>query len=231
MGVAGGANIHITDGLVFLFDGANNRCHSSGSEATDLSGQNSGTIDAGVSGRFRTQNKGYIVFDGFTHSLYWDATSDQQSSQMTLSAWLNFDTVGANDLIARTETDLTGTDIGWKWRARGSGAQMEFDPNGNGAFLAGFQVAPINTWVNLAVTYEGPGGSIKFYKNGELDGTTPIQSGNFRLLSHKNKIVLGSGNGADAYLDGDLSNFMMYNTVLSGNQIKQNYNAYVGRFK
>lgn len=218
----------VRDGLVFYFDAANSRCYNPSSQviASDLSGQNSGEIDTGVGGRFSGLNRGSIIFNGFTHYITWTATSDQKPTQMSLLAWLNPDTLGADDTIARTEADLTGSDIGWKWLAR-DGVYMSFDPNDDGAFLANF-LYPINTWSHIGITFEGPGGSIGFYNNGELEGTTPIPSG--RSLSHKNKIAIGYGNGVDDYYDGFLSIFMMYNRALSEDEVNQNYNAHAGRF-
>ena len=78
-----------------------------------------------------------------------------------------------------------------------------------------------DTWYYIVGVWE-PGVRIRIYVNGVLENTTTTTRTNLRLSGIGWNLM--RGNGSD-YTNGDLSEFIVYQSVLTGPQIGNNFNA------
>lgn len=79
------------------------------------------------------------------------------------------------------------------------------------------------TWVHVCGVYDG---TIKTYYNGVLQSTTVEHT-----LADISAVKFVAGDGMGYYsLKGNIGSLKVYNRALSADEIKQNYNAYRGRY-
>ena len=97
--------------------------------------------------------------------------------------------------------------------------------------LTGNVVVPLNTWSQIAMVVNRSSSTINFYFNGTLDATVSTTTiGN----SASDTIVIG-GAYTDSYgggrmFKGNISLVMHYNGLLSNGDIRNNFNAFRGRY-
>jgi hypothetical protein len=94
--------------------------------------------------------------------------------------------------------------------------------NGNTALNSISSVLAINTWYNITVT--SGSGSIKIYLNGSLINTL---SGS---TTHADVLNIGRTRFDSNYWSGYIGNTMVYDTVLSDQQVSSNFNSLKTRF-
>lgn len=174
-------------------------------------------------------------FNNFANSTFTipDSTLIRPPS-VTISAWVNLSAFNPlNDFDGQFPT------IAWKGFDGQAGSQASYALTlVTGAFprltiapstLVSTVALPTNTWVNIVGTYTA-GGAMVLYRNGEVDttGTGPVS------ISYAAQ-VFGLGtrnfNGASQYpWNGNISLVQLYNRALTGNEVRQNFNANRGRF-
>ena len=85
----------------------------------------------------------------------------------------------------------------------------------------------LNEWVMLAVVADN--GTARGYLNGQ-DTEITFNYTKESQYSPNQSYKLGSWNGIDNFIDGNIANTIIYNKALSANEILQIYNAQKGRF-
>lgn len=219
-------NVIVTDGLVLYLDGANRRSYSgSGNTAYDLSGfGNTGTLTNGTG--YSSTNNGTFFFDGTNDYILVTGNTANRPSEMTIMCNLYIKNTRPEEIVItqnegngyRFMTRVYSGNTGTNWGFRPAGAAES--PEYQGSVLAN------NNWYNLAITYTTS--SLRLYKNSilELNQSSPY------ALTHGGNIFIGYGiGGAQRYLEGNLSNILMYNRALSATEIQQNYNAMKARYR
>ena len=216
----------VTDGLVLALDAGNTKSYpGSGTSWSDISGQgNNGTLTNGPT--YSSDNGGSIVFDGTND--YIDVSGTESfnaplSINFTLSIWM-YPTKTGNWQGVFTKNRSTGTQVGL---FLSSSNEFVFGFSGSGGNLIGSSFST-NTWYHV-VLVQAANTSRKIYINGSLDvtktstfGTTSSGSETFRL---------GQASGVNEYFGGRISNASIYNNkALTASEVKQNYNAFRGRF-
>ena len=83
----------------------------------------------------------------------------------------------------------------------------------------------LNQWWIGAVTFNTTSGWV-LYSNGEQVDT----SANTSTFTNGNTVRIGAYNDASNRFDGDIANALIYNRVLSAEEVQQNYNAIKSRF-
>tara|TARA_R110002020_G_scaffold10873_7_gene41318 strand:+ start:2529 stop:3212 length:684 start_codon:yes stop_codon:yes gene_type:complete len=214
------------DGLVLALDAGNTKSYpGSGTSWSDISGQgNNGTLTNGPT--YSSDNGGSIVFDGTND--YIDVSGTESfnaplSINFTLSIWM-YPTKTGNWQGVFTKNRSTGTQVGL---FLSSSNEFVFGFSGSGGNLIGSSFST-NTWYHV-VLVQAANTSRKIYINGSLDvtktstfGTTSSGSETFRL---------GQASGVNEYFGGRISNASIYNNkALTASEVKQNYNAFRGRF-
>ena len=86
-------------------------------------------------------------------------------------------------------------------------------------------VHPLNTWLHVVGTYDGS--SKKIYVNGVLKNSS-AQTG--ALGSPGGTPKIGTYQGTNYNMSGNIDSVKIYNKALTASEIKQNFNALRGRF-
>jgi len=221
----------VTDGLIYYVDAANRNSYVSGSTmAYSLaSDKYDGTLYSGV-----TYSDNSFEFDGVDGYIGIGEVIELKSvqkcsyqfwvkkkSSFTSGVWILGRTIPLYDTVA-----------------------SYFDSSGRVASILYYgsmrtnNSIPLNTWVNIAMVYDGSlsGNSnrVKIYIDGVLQATTSIGSiipattgpgtSNFAIGG------LGTATTPSSYFNGNINNVKIYNRALTAEEINQNYNTLKGRF-
>ena len=218
----------VTDGLVLCLDAANNRSYpKSGTTWSDLAGSNNGTLTNGPT--FDAGNGGSIVFDGSDDYVQTQNVT-LSSSNFTLSCWIKFDSLPSlGTVFSSSHYYATGYNGNFLLRIN-SGNSVTFatyDGKSNEQYITTLYSISINKWYNFAVNGDGTNSSIYV-------DTDKISS------FAQNKVLTDLSNGGliigddiswnNQPLDGKISNVSIYNRALTADEIRQNYEATVGRY-
>ena len=211
----------VTDGLVLALDAANTRSYpGSGNNIDDLSKNKIDPITKTSGITFSSSNKGFFNFDSTVEYIEIQETSAITPSEMTLSTWVNATQMTPERMIARSN-DQSSTGDGWRFYGASydgnAGTQWGFRPKPSVSEQTSGEVLPLSSWHNLVISH-GNSGQLKLYRNGELKNTIS-SSGS---LGFGGYIRIGEGTGgAQEHWYGGIANFIMYNRVLTIEEIKQ----------
>lgn len=226
MSLGHGASI-VRNGLVMHLDAANTKSYpGSGTTWTDLSG---GGNNLTLSNSPTYNNLSHFSFNGSNNT----TTNGKTASQMNIT-----DTALSMLLTTRRAASPTNNSQG---QAGFNSSTLSiknttyffadvFSTN-NTRYIVDLtnprfaQTYFENTWAHFAVTIEGA--TVKTFYNGVLQTTTTMD-GNLKTIQ-STQFSIADGYGY-YYLQGDVSNCMLYNIVLSPSQILQNFNAVRGRY-
>ena len=213
MGLAHNPRI-VTDGLVLCLDAANPKSYpGSGTTWKDLSGNgNDGTLINGPS--YSSDNKGVIVLDGVND--YIDISLNLYTSNYTIIGTARYVTIGGRTFSGKNNNWLMG-----HWSSstvKYYADQWVTDTNNS-------ENSDTN-WRIYAATGDYSGDSWAFYVNGQLN-TGPNSGG----TNGPNGFRIGRyGPTSGEYSNSHISNLIVYNRVLTTDEIRQNYNALRGRY-
>jgi len=157
---------------------------------------------------------GYFEWDG-DNDAYIDIPDTGEMSKFTLSTWA-YNTEGASNgrnSILRDYWEIVGTSIQF-WSYSFDNDYWRASPNG---------MVPYNEWTHITTTWDGS--VIRHYINGQLIWTDPNTSGG----TSQSLFYMGGYGGR--MLNGKFSTLSIYNDELSQNEIFQNYNSTVSRYK
>jgi len=221
----------VTDGLVFCVDAANQRSYpKSGTTWSDLAGANNGTLTNGPT--FDAGNGGSIVFDGANDYIELgsiDSTNPLMlnGSDLTISTWVYFN--GTGDRFQRL-IDKSSSGSG----AGGYSLWVDFDSSGLGYSVNGNNsstntIPSSNAWLNIVVVANQTSATsyinLSSINNSYYSGshsTPPATTTNCRI---------GSWNHSTGReLNGNVAALQIYNRALTPDEIRQNYEATVGRY-
>jgi hypothetical protein len=240
MSVRGGPDI-VENGLVLYLDAANRRSYpGSGTSWTDVSGNgNNGTLTNGPT--FDGGNGGSIVFDGVNDYVTMGTpTLLNITGSITIYSWvnlINFPTAGISTIY---EKGYDGTHEQIHFRFRNVGGvnsidcgtySLPVDTNFSTiTILTGSNANLITTnqWNNVVGQYDGANWNI--YVNGTLSSTSTQNQG---PLASTSPVSIGGAFISTAFsrfINGKISNTMVYNRALTAAEILQNYNATRSRF-
>jgi hypothetical protein len=216
--------------LVYLDSGNLSSYPTTGSTWTDLAGGNNNATLFN-SPTYSSNYSGILSFDDASLE-YGTIPNIGNLSNWTVEVWFRLTTAltGKVTSIVSNQFDLVNKlnfSIGTN-NAPGSYNLAVGYYNGAWRTTTGF-VPQINVWYQVVGTYDGS--TIRQYVNGSASGGTlnyvgTSQSGGEVRLMRRWDETLTSGNLAD----GDLAIVKIYNTVLSGTQVLQNYNDTYTRF-
>lgn len=181
-----------------------------------LSGNNSVLTNGPT---FNTSNGGSIVFDGSDDYVNVNSGASLLSNvSYTKIAWFYVTSFGTSNNI------ISGGNTGQHafWLAGGN--KLNAGHNGNWSTVVSSTVLSLNTWYCGAVTFSTTSGW-KLYLNGTQEAT----SVNTTTFTGTGDIQLGRYQTGNNYT-GRISIAQVYNSVLSGAEILQNYNAQKSRF-
>ena len=205
----------VTNGLVLAWDAANPKSYpGSGTTIYDLSGNgNHGTLNNGVG--FSTNYKGILTFDG---------VDDYVNCNTPNLAGSNYTAMGASryvSIISGYQRIINAQNNNW--------LLGHWGPGSDSYYAEGWVNYPTVTDTNWRI-YTGTGNiagdSYGFYINGSI--VTQNNAGS----AGPNGIVLGRyGQGGNEQSNSNFSFLLLYNRVLTSDEITQNYNALKSRFQ
>jgi len=196
----------------------------------DLSGNNN--IATPVNGpTYTSENGGGIVFDGtddyliLNHNYPHPRTIDFNNSTVIYVAKLSSSPNNRNTIFAQ----YTGTGAQHEWFNTGylrsnyrdaTAGTPELDaPNGVGQINT-------NTVYHITVTYGQK--TIAHYKNGVSLGSATNSTHN--NVNGATRVNIGRNNAAGLYFKGTIYHVLIYDRVLSQDEVTRNFNAVKGRF-
>ena len=225
----------VTDGLVLCLDAANQRSYpKSGTTWSDLAGANDGTLTNGPT--FDSSNKGSIVFDGANdYTQINNAHTLINSLDITVCIWINQNSIHSDatfnnsiNLFEIPSVARIGEDSSFYLTLRSSTVTFRYQRTVNAAQLSPSASQEINIWRNYTGTSSSTG--ISLYKDGQFLGanSSTYSFGAFDVT--KNGARLGSTGLYGKYYNGQIGLFQMYNRALTADEVRQNYEATVGRY-
>ena len=233
MGVVSNPSI-VTSGLIGFYDAV--ATGSSASTWQDLSG-NSNNITLSGTPTMASYNQQSIMHLEKDNSQYGTFGSNLFSGLTTMTAnfWVRFEEVQSSATTPYYQLIVFETCCWIAQYAGKIGIDLSdgswFD--GNGGTNTGAQVADggsnITTgkWYNPCFTWGGT--TVNCYMNGEHQRSRTT-TGVDTLGSGTTPRELGRRGGTTTQFDGDLTIAQLYNKTLSAKEVRQNYNAFKGRF-
>ena len=226
MATIGGPNI-VEDGLVLYLDAANQKSYpGSGTTWSDLSGNvNNGTLTNGPT--FDSGNGGSIVFDGVNDKITIPhSNSIGMSDNFTFSILVKSSnwTIGNQEGLVQK-----GTISNYGAYLRGGSGTVSFYTTPTSFWAPGPNIGGDGKWYYLTFIYSySQLGYKQIYSNGnfhaQLAITTPINTNTSAIDIGYAKV------GSPQYLKAEVANYILYNRVLTSQEILQNYNATKSRF-
>ena len=229
-------------GAEFYYDATNPNSYRGGSATiTDLSGKNRhGTMQGFISqgnanASWNATNGGVFNFNGTNQFITtgWKPSNTMsfQLAFRSLESYAAFWNRGLISTFPLQTTPYMGFYIGTQpINQQGANLHYYYDNNANGDIgTTNSTFNSTTTWYVLTVVSNAAdnagAGSIKFYLNGS---TTPLTTRTGKT-THEGNIVVGrSGYDTDYWL-GYIANVIVYNRVLSTQEIAANYNATISR--
>jgi hypothetical protein len=225
----------VTSGLVFHLDAGNASSYpGSGTTWYDLSGNGyNGTLTNGAT--FNNGNGGSMAFDGTDDVVSFGNILNIGLSSWTLSCWVKLNSgSGFSGIIGKTS--YRAYDGRYSFFVEGGLIHAFFQPNVNQDITT--PVAPYvdNNFHNLVMTINRSS-MMYFYIDGISVGT-PINvssSSSSNLNSSTDNFYIGSygssnGQSPFAFLNGNVSQALIYNRALTTAEVLQNYNALSSRY-
>lgn len=210
----------ITDGLVLCLDAADRKSYSgSGTIWYDRSGnKKNATIVNSPS--FTTQNLGYFTCDSTQNFTISNPLNQTATTQLwTVSSWVNIDTVaGANARYL-----ISGLNLGLSVEWYDVGPLLYLNSGANDYYSYGSNIEG-SGWVMLSFVFRNSDGYRKIFRN-LTDITTAGGPNNTSTPSGQSATFTIADN-----MRGKIANLLIYNKVLSINEISQNFNAQRYRF-
>ena len=217
---------YVTDGLVLNLDAGNlNSYAGSGTTWSDLAQDgNDGTIN----GATYTSN-GYFTFDGSNNYIDLGNVLDFTTSDFSLAAWVNFNSVNDYQVVLQKGRVGEGANTGYRIRLENNG-QVNFVTNGindNEVDIQSTTSLSTHTW--YYITASRSGSNHKLYLNAVLEAST--SSGDASSLGNNLDLVIGYNKYYPIWgLNGNLSIVNVYSKALSIDEVTQNFNATKTRF-
>ena len=209
----------------------------SGNNATDSSGnENHGTFNGPVYTASKGTNNtgtGALDFDGTADSSVLIINNGDftfnPSEPFSFGAWVNMDDATTFRLGG---VRASGTNTEWFFTIDGSdAARFHVHDNSAGAYIGEVSTSKFtsdeNTWIFLAVTYDGGliSNGLKIYRNSVIMATISSTVGTFLNIDDTDaEFEIGSINNQTAVADGTMDEVFVIDQELSSGEIQQIYN-------
>jgi len=232
MSIYGGPDI-ITNNLTLHLDAANNRSYpGSGNKWYDISGNNRHfTLSNNPSfsnGRFTLNGTNQYITSDNNYTINTD---------FSINLWINNLVVGGGSCPCPTTRMIFEISSGYgdyiNMYTNGNTNRLDVSARSNSTTAKYLSISSnatsiINTWTYLTITYSNTTQIIYTYRNGILTFSNLMPA----VFNLTNLLRLGAYtvNCGYCYSNMLISNFSIYNKLLSTSEILQNYNASKGRF-
>lgn len=221
------------DDLLLYFDPAIAGSQFNGNGCFDLSGEGHHGISADGSPATSTDFGGTLVMDGLNDQVKFDHTTvSNLTGSWSISAFVRYSSL-TNQNSQSTQQYITfgpfNSGVGLAVGKR-SGRHSCWGSGGSIMVDSGLTVG-VDVWYNVAYTHSG--GTHKIYVNGVLaatNTTTANSTANTRIvMSGWQTPTSGMGSYRENF-EGEHGPFMVYNRVLTDEEIEQIFNTFRGRY-
>ena len=218
----------VTDGLVVCLDGGNYTSYpGTGTAVTDISYVgNNGTA---TNMTFSTEAGGCFNLDGTDDYINIpDNNTLDFTGAMSAELWLNFDSLGTNDLPL-WKTNSYGMAYNATWSGNGAN-KLGVSIMQAGAWRGAEASATIatDTWYCLVLTFDKP--TLKCYLNGGVEETTTTPDLFIGTTTNPLRIGIDGGASSAYAFQGLVGSLKIYNRELTASEVLQNYNSQKARF-
>ena len=216
----------VRDGLVLCLDAANPRSYpKSGTTWSDLAGSNNGTLTNGPT--FDAGNGGSFLFDGANEYAEFNGVS--ATSNATVMFWWNMpngisDTNTVHHRMWSIDGDYECRTSRRDDHGSGKGSIM-YDIGSSRVVYTARRNWDANVWYSLALTHNYSENYLKIYTDGALTDSSTFGTDPNGLGS---SLQVGGKGSEPMY--GDIASLFIYNRALTADEIRQNYEATVGRY-
>jgi hypothetical protein len=231
----------VTTNLVLNLDAGNSSSYpGTGINWFDISGNsNNGTLTNGPT--FNSANGGSIFFDGTNDSINNIGTTSSFSfihntGIATLSFWVKFNST--SNLEYLTGNTPTSAEKGFYLGKTATGALQVVVLNGSGSanglvnYTSPIGLVNDTNWHNYTITIDKSINTNTIYKDsvvfssGAGTGAWTLTSGN----STRTLVLANINNYSFNFFNGNIANYLIYNSVLTAPEVLQNFNALKNRF-
>ncbi|MBT5122817.1 MAG: LamG domain-containing protein [Euryarchaeota archaeon] len=221
MGAYGGPDI-ITDGLIFAIDAGSERSYpGSGTTATDLAGTNTVALVNGVS--YNPNQGGKWGFDGIDDQIILNSGTALVVNDFTITQWIQFPASTSRMSIGGGDYQGGSSYKGYIWYRSTQGEIRVTMDNETGAVFNVASSVYCNKWSQITATRSGS--AYKLYIDGiQVNVTRTGSTNDFSIRT------IGWSYSDSYAFSGNISNTLIYNTVLTDAEVLQNYNAQKNRF-
>ena len=221
MGAYGGPDI-ITDGLIFAIDAGSERSYpGSGTTATDLAGTNTVALVNGVS--YNPNQGGKWGFDGIDDQIILNSGTALVVNDFTITQWIQFPASTSRMSIGGGDYQGGSSYKGYIWYRSTQGEIRVTMDNETGAIFNVAESVYCNKWSQITATRSGS--AYKLYIDGiQVNVTRTGSTNDFSIRT------IGWSFSNSYAFSGNISNTLIYNTVLTDAEVLQNYNAQKNRF-
>jgi len=191
----------------------------------DWAGNNTITADSLI-----YDNDGTFRFDGTTQDNRCTITPSTELSSLrgttdiTVEAWVNYSSYSGG---TESYSVITCWGAPWVWLLENPSNRLRFRITAGGADvnIADTSNHTLNTWIQVVGTYDGA--TKKIYINGVLKNSS-AQTG--VLGSPGGTPKIGTYQGTDYCMSGQIGVTRIYNRALTANEVAQNFNAHRTRY-
>ena len=226
----------VDNSLVLWLDAAQTTSYpGSGTTWTDLSGKgNNGTLTSGPT--YSSINGGSIGFNGNGSGNYVSVSDSVslQPANITVCTWAKFNSFNSTNtgVITKPQNSTVGGGwtnpyLSWMIRVEGTGTVLDVSIGSAAVYYPATSAYSFstNTWYLFTLTYDGT--NLKGYVNTSLIcSSSPGAVINYTI----NPVQIGAMNAPSEYLNGYVSDAMIYNRALSSDEVSQNFNALRRRY-
>jgi hypothetical protein len=227
------------DGIIWFMDGANYRCYAgTGLTASDINTATtkySGSLVNGTT--FSREGGGCFVFDGTNDYITAGDVLDQTASDISLVCWGNLPTLNSSASQVNAFIHKFGANGNYRLYVSGvspaTSGSLNYQIRNSVSTIdaisnyVGLPTVTINTWNHMVLTHSYASRAVRLYLNGTLRSscTFGIDRGDTAAT-----LDLGYASNNAAYLNGKIAVAMIYNRVLSADEVSLMYTSTKGRF-
>ena len=208
--------------MIFAIDAGSERSYpGSGTTATDLAGTNTVALVNGVS--YNPNQGGKWGFDGIDDQIILNSGTALVLNDFTITQWIQFPSSTSRMSIGGGDYQGGSSYKGYIWYRSTQGEIRVTMDNETGAIFNVAESVYCNKWSQITATRNG--GTYKLYIDGvQVNVTRTGSTNDFSIRT------IGWSYSDSYAFSGNISNTLIYNTVLTDAEVLQNYNAQKNRF-
>lgn len=212
----------VTSGLVLCYDAANPRSYpGSGTTIYDVSGNGfHGTLTNGVA--YSSSNNGSLVFDGVDD--YVSFSNPLNQSNLT-QVWTVLGWISITDKVSQTLIGGLNSACSVCY-SQGNNSLLYLNSGANDYYTYGGDLGNVG-WTLATFRFNNSNGDRTIYR--DLSNISTGGPNNTSIPSGQSSTFY-VGYGGPGYLQGNLSQLLMYNRYITDVELTQNFNALRGRY-